>query len=57
MEQVRLEICQILSTGAAIGGLSNMTTMDLSANEISGLMDFAGTAITNLNISTNNLLF
>lgn len=39
------------------GGLSSMTEMNASNNQITGLMEFAGTAITNLNVSGNRLEF
>ena len=43
--------------GDAVGGLSAMTDMNASNNEITGLIDFSGTAITDLNVSGNNLDF
>ncbi len=44
-------------TGGAVGGLSNMTDMNASDNQITGLMDFTGTTISNLNVSGNSLQF
>ncbi|WP_420576460.1 T9SS type A sorting domain-containing protein [Ekhidna sp.] len=44
-------------TGGAVGGLSAVTEMDLSNNEISGLMDFTDVSITSLNVSGNSLEF
>lgn len=44
-------------TGGAVGGLNVMTQMNLNNNQISGLMDFSGTAITNLDVSNNSLEF
>ncbi|MEM7297451.1 MAG: T9SS type A sorting domain-containing protein, partial [Bacteroidota bacterium] len=44
-------------TGGAIGGLSDMTQMNISNNAIDGLIDFSSTAINNLNVSGNDLDF
>ncbi|MEQ9466757.1 MAG: T9SS type A sorting domain-containing protein [Ekhidna sp.] len=44
-------------TGGAVGGLSAVTQMDLSNNEILGLMDFTDVSISTLNVSGNNLEF
>lgn len=44
-------------TGGAVGGLSNLLDMDASDNQITGLMDFSGTTIADLNVSGNNLQF
>ncbi|MFK7954050.1 MAG: T9SS type A sorting domain-containing protein [Ekhidna sp.] len=43
--------------GEATGGLSALTEMNLSDNQITGLMDFSGTAIADLNVSGNILEF
>ncbi|MEO9869622.1 LamG-like jellyroll fold domain-containing protein [Ekhidna sp.] len=46
-------------TGDALtdGGLSNLIDMNLSGNEITGLIDFASTSIDLLNVSNNSLTF
>ncbi len=44
-------------TAGAVGGLSEMILMDLSGNQIEGLMDFSGTTIANLDVSGNSLEF
>ena len=44
-------------TGVATDGLSAMITMNASVNQLTGLIDFTGTAITDLNVSSNNLEF
>ncbi|WP_420317393.1 BspA family leucine-rich repeat surface protein [Ekhidna sp.] len=46
-------------TGDALtnGGLSNMTGMDISVNEITGLMDFSTTTISTLLVNDNMLEF
>ncbi|WP_370088098.1 T9SS type A sorting domain-containing protein [Ekhidna sp.] len=44
-------------SGGAVGGLSVVTQMDLSNNEISRLMDFTDVNITNLDVSGNSLEF
>ncbi|WP_421763866.1 Ig-like domain-containing protein [Ekhidna sp.] len=44
-------------TGDAVGGLGAMTLMNLHNNQIQSLMDFSGTAISDLDVSTNELEF
>ncbi|MEM7298176.1 MAG: T9SS type A sorting domain-containing protein, partial [Bacteroidota bacterium] len=46
-------------TGDALtnGGLSNMTVMNLSDNQITDLMDFTPTSITSLDVQNNSLTF
>jgi hypothetical protein len=44
-------------TGDALGGLSAMLELNVANNKITGLMDFAETGITNLNVSGNSLQF
>ncbi|MFK7954077.1 MAG: T9SS type A sorting domain-containing protein [Ekhidna sp.] len=44
-------------TGDAVGGLSAIETFDVAENQISGLMDFSGTTITDLDVSGNSLHF
>lgn len=44
-------------TGEAVGGLTSLLVLDASDNQISGLMDFSGGTITNLDVSGNNLHF
>ncbi|SNS48817.1 Por secretion system C-terminal sorting domain-containing protein [Ekhidna lutea] len=41
----------------AVGGLTAMTSMNVRDNLISGLMDFTGTSISDLDVSTNALDF
>ncbi|MEO9482732.1 MAG: LamG-like jellyroll fold domain-containing protein [Ekhidna sp.] len=70
LSRTRVEVVNISGTSAAgnmpnpftgnaltNGGLSNMLEMNASNNQISGLMDYSGTAITSLNVSGNNLEF
>lgn len=44
-------------TGTAVGGLSELQEMDISNNQITGLMDYSGTTISSLNVSDNQLEF
>ncbi|WP_420317120.1 Ig-like domain-containing protein [Ekhidna sp.] len=44
-------------TAGAEGGLTAITSMNLGDNQISGLMDFDSTSISNLDVSTNALDF
>ncbi|WP_425389777.1 Ig-like domain-containing protein [Ekhidna sp.] len=44
-------------TGDAIGGLDAITFMNISDNEITGLMDFGTTTISDLDVSSNSLTF
>jgi hypothetical protein len=44
-------------TGDAVGGLSALQGLNASNNKITGLMNFSGTTITNLNVSSNDLQF
>lgn len=44
-------------TGDAIGGLGAISSMNLHNNQITGLMDFGATSITDLDVSTNQLEF
>ncbi|MEP1034236.1 T9SS type A sorting domain-containing protein [Ekhidna sp.] len=44
-------------TGGAVGGLSVLNTMNLSNNQIDGLMDFGATIISILDVSSNSLEF
>ncbi|WP_436514338.1 LamG-like jellyroll fold domain-containing protein [Ekhidna sp. To15] len=44
-------------TAGAVGGLTNLLEMDASDNEITGLMDYSGTTINDLNVSSNRLEF
>ena len=43
--------------GEGLGGLGEMTLMDLSNNQISGLMDFGATSVASLDVSGNALEF
>lgn len=44
-------------SGGAVGGLSALNTMDLSNNQVDGLMDFGATIISILDVSGNSLEF
>ncbi len=44
-------------TSGAVGGLSELTQMDASGNQINALMDFSSTMISDLDVSSNSLEF
>ncbi len=44
-------------TAGAVGGLTNLLQMNVSNNDITGLMDYSATTINDLNVSANQLEF